>query len=549
MPDEEPQPSSRRALAASTALGGLASAAGVALTATAGWLIVQASTQPPVLTLLVAIVGVRLFGLARPVLRYAERVRSHDVALRLLAERRVQVYDAVVPLVPGRLGRRRGDVLTSIVDDVDSVVDRELRVRLPVRGFVLVAVLAALVSALMLPRAGVLVLGTCLVSAALGLGLARAGAGRAERRAVERRADLSATVLEILSIAPELVMWRAGDRAAERVAAASRRLASSAGRGRPLAGRRPRRACWSCTGSACVAMAALAAPAVADGTLSGPRAALLVLVPLALGEVAAQLPDAGALSARTDAAAARLDSLERRAPAVRDTVPGPAPLGTDLELSHVSAGWDRGQRALVDLSLRVPAGSRVGLVGESGSGKSTVAALLLRFLDPARGAVLLGGRDLYRVALDDVRARVGLVDDDPHVFASTLVENVRLARPSATDAEVEAALRRARLGPWLDTLPDGLDTWIGEGHAAVSGGERARIAVARSLLADQPVLVLDEPTAHLDHATAEELAREVLLSPDERTIVWITHDPVGLDLVDRVVELAGPARVVPLVRR
>jgi ATP-binding cassette subfamily C protein CydCD len=298
-----------------------------------------------------------------------------------------------------------------------------------------------------------------------------------------------------------------------------------------------------------VAMAALAAPAVVAGTLSGPRAALLVLVPLALGEVAAQMPDAGALSARTDAAAARLDSLERRAPAVRDTVPGPAPVGTELELSHVSAGWDRGQRALVDLSLRVPAGARVGLVGESGSGKSTVAALLLRFLDPARGAVLLGGRDLYRVALDDVRARVGLVDDDPHVFASTLVENVRLARPSATDAEVEAALRRARLGPWLDTLPDGLDTWLGEGHAAVSGGERARIAVARSLLAEQPVLVLDEPTAHLDHATAEELAREVLLSPDERTILWITHDPVGLDLVDRVVELAGPSRVVPLVRR
>jgi ATP-binding cassette subfamily C protein CydCD len=134
------------------------------------------------------------------------------------------------------------------------------------------------------------------------------------------------------------------------------------------------------------------------------------------------------------------------------------------------------------------------------------------------------------------------VDDDPHVFATTVVENVRLARPDATDDEVRIALCHAGLGTWLRVLPDGLHTWLGDGHAGLSGGERARLGVARSLLADQPVLVLDEPASHLDHATATALAHELLTGERARAVLWITHTDVGLDLVDRVVDLDVPAR-------
>jgi ATP-binding cassette subfamily C protein CydCD len=522
-------------LGTSAILGGLASASGVALTATAGWLIVQASYQPAILTLLVAIVGVRTFGLARPVLRYIERVRSHDVALRLLARRRVAVYDAVVPLTPGALGRRRGDLLASIVDDVDSVVDREIRVRLPVRGFVLAASLSAAVALPLAPSAGLVVLTTSAAAGGLGHAVARAGASRAERDTVLARAALSRTVVEMTQTALELAMWQTEGRAVADVVGMSGILGRSTARAATWVAS-ARALVLVLAGAGVAGVALVSAPLVAHGSISGPVLALLVLLPLALGEVAADLTTAGALAGRTRAAEARLAELTRRRPAVTEPeVPLPAG-GTDLRAARLVAAWDD-RVVLDDLCLELHPGDRLGVVGPSGSGKSTLAALLLRFVDPVGGRIAMGGRDLDALALDDVHARVGLVDDDPHVFATTVAENVRLARPSAGDGDVDAALRLARLGPWLDSLPEGIHTWVGEGHAEVSGGERARMALARSLLADQPVLVLDEPTAHLDHATAVETAETVLGAASGRSLVWITHDGVGLDRMDRVLRL------------
>jgi ATP-binding cassette subfamily C protein CydCD len=292
-------------------------------------------------------------------------------------------------------------------------------------------------------------------------------------------------------------------------------------------------------------MAWVTAGPVADGVLSGPLMALLVLVPLALADPAVPVADAGALSVRTRAAEERLARLERRAPAVRDTVTRAASGRHHVDVDHVRARWEPDAPLTAECSLQLEPGDRVAVTGASGSGKSTLAALLLRFLDPARGHIEHGGVALRDLALDEVRRTTGLVDDDPHVFATTVAENIRLARPTASDVEVEEALRTARLGSWLDSLPDSLGTWLGDGHDQVSGGERARIGVARSLLADQPVLVLDEPAAHLDHATAVALAHELLDGPRTRTVVWITHSEVGLDLVDHVVDLGGHPALQP----
>ena len=518
-------------LGLATVLGTLAGLSGVALTATAGWLIVQASTHPPVLTLMVAIVGVRAFGLARPVLRYAERLRSHDTVLGLLARRRVQVYEALVPLVPGRTGRRRGDLLASLVDDVDAELDAALRVRMPVRSAAAALAVAGLVTVVWEPRAA-LGVAVVTVGAAAAYLLARSGATRAERAQVALRARLGDRVVATIALAEELTMWQATGRAVDAVGEVSDEL-----------GRQVRRsALWQgaaralVLGSTGVAVATVAL--LLPGTpVGGPVLALLVLVPLALADLVLPVVDAGALSARTDAARDRVDALLAQTPATTEPTDPEDAVGTRVDLVDVAAGW--GPRpAFTGLGLHLPEGGRVALVGPSGCGKSTVAALLLRFLDPAAGTAALGSVPLVAQAADDVRRSVGLVDDDPHLFSTTVAENVRLARPTASDADVVQALRQARLGEWLDSLPEGLGTWLGEGHAGVSGGERARLAIARSLLADQAVLVLDEPTAHLDEATAAELAEEVL-ERGGRSVLWITHGTAGLDLVEEVVEMSA----------
>jgi len=196
-----------------------------------------------------------------------------------------------------------------------------------------------------------------------------------------------------------------------------------------------------------------------------------------------------------------------------------------------------GPAVLDDVSLTLAAGSRVALVGPSGSGKTTVANLLFRFLDPAHGRVTLDGHDLREYRQDDVRRVLAVAGQNSHLFATTIMENVQLADPDATDADVEEALRRARVWDWIATLPRGLDTLVGEEGRWLSAGQRQRIVLARALLAERPVVILDEPTSHLDHETAQALMDDVLDVLGEKTLLFITHRSEGLERMDEILEL------------
>jgi ABC-type multidrug transport system fused ATPase/permease subunit len=190
-----------------------------------------------------------------------------------------------------------------------------------------------------------------------------------------------------------------------------------------------------------------------------------------------------------------------------------------------------------DFDLQLEPGKRVALVGPSGAGKTTVVNLLVRFLDPEEGRVTLAGRDLREYRQEDVRRAIAVAGQDSHLFSTTIRENVRLARPGATDDEVENALRRARILDWVRRLPDGWNTLVGEEGRELSGGQRQRLVVARALLANARVLVLDEPTAHLDTTTARELIDDVLDAAADRSVLLITHRTEGLDRMDEVVTL------------
>ncbi len=522
-------------------LGILASAAALAasvgLTATAAWLIARASQMPPVIILWVAIAGVRFFGIARPVFRYVGRLISHDAAFRVIADFRTKVYEQLIPLTPSRLGRRhRGQLLAGLVSDVDAVQEFDLRVLEPAAVAALVSAGCVGLAAVILPSAGAVLAVGFVVAGIVAPLIAAAALRRATVSLAPVRAALSAAVVDLLRGAPDLIA----------VGATERKLAEIDELDAELT-RMGRRAAWATGAGAGLAMlaagasvwasAVVATPAVRDGRLSGVMVAVVVLLPLAAFEALVPLPQAAVLVTRVRSAAGRLFGLLDEPPAVTDpSAPLPLPESPyTIELRQVSARWTSGgPRVLDDLDLTVPPGQHVAVTGRSGAGKSTLAAVLLRFLDPEdRGTVLLNGVDVCDLAADDLRRVIGYVAGDAHIFASDLRENLRLAKPGAADDELMAALYRVRLGEWYEALPAGLATFLGESGALISGGERRRIALARALLADQPILVLDEPTEGLDGPTATALVADLLDTASGRTVLMLTHRDEGLDLVDR----------------
>ncbi len=521
-------------------LGALTVVFGVGLMATAGYLISRSAERPPVLSLMVAIVIVRVFGLGRPIVRYLERLASHDVALRVLGRVRVSFYERIEPLAPAQLDcYRSGDLLSRMVADVDALQNLYLRGLGPSLVALLAGAVCIGIAAAFLPVAGLL-LAAGLLAGGLGVpALSGFLAARAGRRQAAARGELSAEVLELIRGAPELVAFGADRARLERVRTMDGRLVRIARRDALATGLADGLG-LVVTGVTVAGVLAISVLASADGRLDRVMIAAVALLALAAFEAVTPLGEAARSLSATLAAGKRILELTAADAAVRDpSDPEPAParrLGIALE--GVCAAYPRQPRpALEGLTLALAPGEKVALIGASGAGKTTVANLLLRFLDPQRGRVTLAGRDLREYRQADARRMISLAGQDSHLFTASIRDNVRLARPDATDWEVEQALRRARIWDWIRRLPSGLDTTVGEEGRQLSGGQRQRIVLARALLADAPVLVLDEPTAHLDPATAAELIHDVFSAAGERTVLLITHRAEGLELVDRVVEL------------
>jgi ATP-binding cassette subfamily C protein CydC len=473
-------------------------------------------------------------GLARVVLRYLERIIGHEAIFRALADLRVWMFRGLAASAAGGLGyRRAGDALTRLVNDVDTLDGLFLRIFIPLltalilapvlgwvlwqeHGFALIALAPFLIIAFYMP-----------------LRAAQAAEKNAGKAGLAM-AGLRTTALDALQGLREVKIFEAEGRM---LAAVQAREAAYLAAQRELLLHTSRLNAQSFL----LAQAAILT-AILLGFFGAPVPALVaVLVVIAAFETVLGLPRAGVLYGQSAAAAERVVQAAEAAPPVPDPAsPAPMPSRNAVAFEHVSFRY-AGDRPWVfeNLSLQLPQGSRTAILGPSGAGKSTIAALLLKLVAPTSGEIRLGGTDLSLLPAEAVRHRIAYLGQTTHLFADTIRNNLLLGDPTADDARLWAALEAAQLADAINELPEGLDSWLGEGGATLSGGQGRRLALARTLLMDAPILLLDEPCAGLDAATEQEFFRVLNTAAEGRTMLLILHRLTGSENLDRIWRLTG----------
>lgn len=527
-------------MAAGIALGVVVMAANAALMALSGWFIasmaVAGVTAVPFNYFFPA-AAIRALAIIRTVGRYAERLVTHEAAFRILANLRVWLFRRLEPLAPAGLERYAGgDVAGRLRADVDALESLYLRIVAPLATGAAAMVLAVLFAARWSVPAALALLAFLLASGVALPLWARRLAEEPGRRSAKLSGELRTAVTEGLQGAEELILLGAAERQAARVDELSARLVAEQERlgalgGLTLAGG------VACGGLGVAAVLYAGSTSVAAGLISGPALVMLVLFAAAAFEAAGGMPAALQLVPAAREAVRRIRELaDAPVPVPDPSLPESLPAGTGIAFRDVSSAYDPALPVLNGFNLEIPPGGRVALTGPSGIGKSTVAEILLRFRDYA-GSVTVGGAEIRYLAAEELRGLMAVVPQRPHLFNATIRENIMVGNPGAGDDALRRALEDSGLAAWVAALPVGVETPVGEGGSAVSGGEARRIALARALVKDAPILVLDEPTEGLDAGTEGEVVARLAARTVGKTVLVITHRPACLALADRVVRL------------
>lgn len=522
-------------------------ASNVALLAVSGWFITaMALTGLGLQTINYFTPAAAIRGLAvlRTIARYLERLVTHEATFRLLSQLRVWFYERLEPLAPAGLeAERHGDLLSRLRADIDSLDNLYLRILAPALAafFASIAVVGGL--ALVNPAIA-LVTGIALVITGLALPLLVLRLGHAVgRRAVSLRSRMEVVTADTIRGLGELL-----------VAGALSRQEKAAGDLAAALGRAERRTAWTTAcfealsalvGQATVLLAlVIAIPAVAAGALSGPALTMLAFWVMAAFEAVAMLPGAFYAYGETAAAARRIFEIADRAPPVPPSPPGTGIMPAHFDISFRAVTMRYGAEAapvLRDFSLTVRQGETIGLAGPNGVGKTTLFNLLQRFRLAESGAITIGGLSLDEIGDDNLRRVIAVVAQKTHLFNATIRDNLLIAAPDADEDALHRALETAGLTAEIGAFRQGLDTMVGELGARLSGGQARRLAIARALLRNAPILLLDEPTEGLDGESEKAVLEALTRASSGRTTIIVSHRPLALRYCARTQHLTPPA--------
>ena len=528
-----------RRILLSALLGFATVASGIGLMMASAFIIAKAALHPSIAELQVAIVGVRFFGIARGIFRYLERLVSHDVNFRLLARIRVWFYERLEPLAPARLQRyRSGDLLTRIVTDVDTLENVFVRVLAPPLTAVgIVALMFVLLRGYSIGIAWTTV-GFLILAGIVAPWWVRRQSQRPGRALVATRSELNATLVDGIQGMPDLLAYGADEAYLEKLNQLQHDLGQHQRRLGQLSFLNDANTDLLMN-LATVAALILAIPLVTSSLIEGVYLPVIVLGIMAAFEAVAPLPQAWQYLDSTLAAARRLFEIVDAEPEVVPPEKAlPLPENLDLAISDLSFRYHPTEALVLDrISFTLPVGARIAIVGPSGAGKTTLVDILLRFWDCASGSITFGDRDIRQLLPEQARELFSVVSQDTYLFNTSVRENLRLAKSDATDDEIFDAARQAQIHDFIQSLPDGYDSWVGEQGLNLSGGERQRLAIARALLKDASILILDEPTANLDAITEQEVWRAMQPLMSARSTLVITHRLVGLETMDEILVL------------
>jgi ATP-binding cassette subfamily C protein CydC len=529
-------------------LGFLTIGSSIGLMSAAAWIIASAALHPPIGTLDVAIVGVRFFGITRGVFRYLERYVSHQTTFRLLARLRVWYYEQIEPLAPARLMQyRSGDLLTRAVNDINTLENFYLRVIAPPAVAVMVCGVMVVFMARYDVRLAVALI-ACLALAGIGVPLLTlALSRRAGHAIITTRADLNVALIDGVQGMADLLAYGAQDRQFTRVKRLNRELQRRQARRAAVAGLSTALISFLISAAAIITLV-IAIPLVRDGELDGVMLAVLVLAAITSFEAVLPLPAAYQHLSSNLEAARRLFELVEAGPTPVNSVGAycntplpdnrshtPVPQANLITVQDLRFRYGPGEPLALDgVSFMLGAGQTLAVVGASGAGKSTLVNVLLRFWDYEGGEIRLGGRDFREYIPEETRALMSVVSQNTYLFNATIRDNLRVAKPEASPNELIQAAQGAQLSEFIDTLPQGFETWIGEQGLRLSGGERQRLAIARAILKDAPILILDEITANLDTLTERAILHTIHTTLAGRTTLMITHRLVGLEGADEI---------------